>query len=222
METGKYSRFNWKTEAFSLPCLILLTYDMFQLHYRSSLMTEAFLCWFIYVLLTVIIYFSLSPANMFDKPEASAAFGDRTELSAEEAESYISSGLHFIVFFKFYLSVIPFTAGIVSVLMGGKNSMLTVLVTVALLFTAFMMITLAVQNFIKARGYTRVTFGETVRKGLFYCNPDDSRAILDKTVGTGTTVNLATKEGRMILWVILAIPATIITLIVLLKLLSGK
>lgn len=73
-----------------------------------------------------------------------------------------------------------------------------------------------------SRGYIKITPKEIWRKYIFYYNPNDNRAVLDKPIGAGSTVNLATPQGRVILGIILGIPITLIILLFTIFYLTGS
>ena len=54
-----------------------------------------------------------------------------------------------------------------------------------------------------------LTFINTLKHGLFYYNKNDKRAIVDKPFGAGSTINFASKQGRLVFYVLMSIPLSI-------------
>jgi len=75
---------------------------------------------------------------------------------------------------------------------------------------------------IKANGFVNVSNKQTVLNGLLYYNPNDKRAIVEKQFGVGTTINLASKQGRLIIYILLSIPLFVIFMILFAFKIAGK
>ncbi|MBU1095248.1 MAG: hypothetical protein CVV23_08790 [Ignavibacteriae bacterium HGW-Ignavibacteriae-2] len=63
---------------------------------------------------------------------------------------------------------------------------------------------------------------DVLRNFIIYYNPKDKRAVVDKPFGLGSTINFATKEGKIIFAVLISIPITILLIIFIVLGITGK
>jgi len=216
----KYTRVDWKVETASI-LILLFQFYLIQNHSSRIAVIYLILSCFVYLILSIVMHYSVSPNILFKKLENPELYGRKSELTETELLIHIKRGITYTSFFKLCFLLIPLLVSFTSVF-GYRNTVFNLLLTIILIALAFLMFYKSMQYFSKARGFTEITFRQILTVGLFYYNTNDSRAIVDKQFGIGSTINLASKEGRLVLWIILAIPVTIITLLLIAFRLSGK
>lgn len=139
------------------------------------------------------------------------------EITDEQKNAYLSKAAGSINSIK--LAIILFMAASPLLETGG-------LFILVLLPGLLIGIFFAIYNFMKyslySRGYINIPAKEIWQKYIFYYNPNDSRAVLEKPLGVGSTVNLATSHGKLILGVILGVPLTIVILLFFIFYLTGQ
>ena len=116
METVKYNRFSWKTEGFNLASLILLTAVIF----HAAIPFLLYLCWAIYILLTVIMYYATAPKIVFDNQPSSFLYGVKKEPSPEVSLRYLKKGVILTGYFKLSIAITPLVPAIVSGYFGAS------------------------------------------------------------------------------------------------------
>ena len=215
-----YKRFNGTVEIISISLLVLQLY--FALTSNSALnLVPFFISCFIYLVLTLVLYYSLSPKVVFKTNSDLSCFGTKSNLTDSDKDLFISKAVFYSALFKLFLLLIPGQILLINII-SLNSVLLNTISTFAIIFLAFYELLLMNYNLIKANGYMDATMKDTLSKGVFYNNPNDKRTVIDKPVGIGSTINLATKDGKIILWVLLAIPITIITLLVVVFSLTDK
>lgn len=222
MEQIKYHRVNWKVEIASAIILLLQFIQLSKYHSNKIAIIYFVLSCFVYSILSIVMYYSVSPSILFKKLESPELFGPKCEISETELLNYIQRGATFTSLFKLCFILIPLFASMSSLLFPTDRFPYNIIASIFFISLAFLMFIYSLQYFCKARGFTNISFSQTLKVGLLYYNPNDKRAIVDKQYGIGSTINLASKEGRLVLWIILAIPTTIITLLLIVLGLAGK
>ena len=211
-----------KVEIASMIILTLQFINLLQNHSNKVAIIYFVLSCFVYFILSIVMYYSVSQSILFKKLESPELFGTKFDISESELLKYVQRGVTFTSLFKLCLILIPLFASMSSLLFPNNIFPFNIIATIFFISFAFIMFIYSVQYFCKARGFIKISFGQTLKVGLLYYNPNDKRSIVDKQFGIGSTVNLASKKGRLVLWIILAIPITIITLLLLVLGLSGK
>lgn len=222
MEQVKYHHINWKVEIASTIILLLQFIQLLISHSNKAAVIYFVFSCLVYFILSIVMYYSVSPSILFKKIESPELFGPKSEIPETELLNYIQRGATFTSLFKFCLILIPLFASMSSSLFPNEKYPFNIIATIFFISLAFIMFIYSIQYFCKARGFTKISFSQTLKVGLLYYNPNDKRAIVDKQFGIGSTINLTSKEGRLVLWIILAIPTTIITLLFIVLGLAGK
>ncbi|MFH0733122.1 MAG: DUF5808 domain-containing protein [bacterium] len=174
------------------------------------------------ILLSIVMYFSLSPKIVFKEFETPELFGERKSLKQNVVLFYYKRGVFYTSLFKLLLLLIPFGLQLSSLILFRFSNLLKIIYTIFMIILVLFILTLSITNFLKANGFESMTIKKTLSKVLFYYNPKDKRAVVEKQFGVGTTINFASKQGRLILYVLLAIPITIIGILFLVLVLSKK
>lgn len=222
MEQLKYNRMNWKVEFIIISTLLFQTF--YVSHYNSNMiaLVPVIMNWLVYIILFIVMYFSVSPAVLFKKLDNPKAYGSKRDLTESEILFFIEKGITRTGLFKLCILLIPVYLSLSISLFGSRIIIINLIVTTFLIASASLLIIRAIQFFIKARGFIVITFNQTINNGLIYNNPDDKRAIVDKQFGIGSTINFGSKDGRLILYVLLAIPVTVISMLYIALKLAGK
>ncbi len=177
---------------------------------------------FLYLLLSLIFYFSTSPSIILKKFKKPELFGHKSTLSQNQILFYLKKGVLFSGLFKLTILFIPFGLQLITNIFLMISVIFPILFTFIILCLGLYILTVSINYFLKANGFESLTLKQTIIKGLFYYNPDDKRAVVEKQFGIGTTINFASKQGRLILYVIISIPITITLLLLLVMVLSKK
>ena len=214
-----FKRMDLRIEFVSVTLLLLNLY--FALNSTQLNLGPFIVGVFIYLLLSLIMFASLSPNYIFKENKTSVQYGNKTILSEDQKEFYLKEAYNFSSLFKFSVILIPTLIYFLEFL-GIKNNIVGILIVVILMSAAFYMIFRMQKSIIKANGYLNISSKSALNYSFIYNNPDDKRVVVDKPFGIGTTVNIATKQGRIILIVILAIPITILSVIFIVLSISGK
>jgi len=222
MEQLKYRRVDWKIEFIIIIILFLQLLSVGLNNSNRINIVPTIIDWIIYLILSIIMYYSVSPSILFKKLDNPKAYGIKFVLTQNEILAYIKKGVSFTSLFKLCILLIPVFLSNSSKLFGRRIASLDLLILLLLFFFALMMIIRSIQLFIKARGYKDISFQATIKDCLIYYNPDDKRAIVDKQFGIGSTINFASKDGRLVLYVIIAIPATVILMLLIALKLARK
>jgi uncharacterized membrane protein len=222
MKQVKYHRVNWIVEIVSIIILLLQFIHLLRSHSNKAAVIYFTLSCLVYFILSIVMYYSVAPSVLFNKLESPESFGQKFEISETELLNFIQKGAAFTSLFKLCLILIPLLSSILPLLFPDNKFPFNLIAAISFFSLAFIMFIYSIQYFYKARGFTKLSFSQTLKVGLLYYNPNDRRAVVDKQFGIGSTINLASKQGRLVLWVILAIPVTIITLLLIVLRLSGK
>jgi len=210
MEQLKYSRINWTIEIIIILVIFLQLIILDQNNSRQDAFVAFIIYWIIYFNLSIVMYYSLSPSVLFKNSDNPKADENKFELTPSEVLAYIKKGILFTSLCKLCLLLIPAFLSILFNIYGKRIAFLAPGIFLFLFFFASMMIFRSLQYFIKARGYKDITFRKTLKDGLLYFNPTVKR------------INFASKDGRLVLYVLLAIPITFISMLLIALKLAGK
>lgn len=218
MEDKQVRRLNPLVEALIILLILLQAYSVFigGLRYLPMLFIEIA----VYCLLTLIFYYALTPRVILAEPKVPLKF-DKIELSKEETDGYLQKIYNWMGLLK--LSVIFLLSAVIVQEVFGLERRFHYLVPLLFVFymaSMFFSIYKLSYYMMLVKGYTNITRRDVLTKALFYYNPDDKRAFVDKPFGAGTTINFASKQGRMIFAVILSVPLTIILILVIVLMLK--
>lgn len=207
-------RFDLRIEIISLICISSQLY--FYLIIPGLEIAPFIISSFIYIVVTIVMYYSLSPEVVINPNYLEKKLGTKHNLDENKKLFFLRRSIFFAGLFKFCILLIPSHFLFFEVFFGDSKYPG---VTFVILFVAFGFYSLFLMglNIIKANGYIEVGYKEVFKYGIIYNNPDDNRGVVEKPYGLGVTVNLATNEGRLILGILLAIPLTIVLLIVFLS-----
>ncbi|MGE5621023.1 MAG: hypothetical protein ACM3U0_00485 [archaeon] len=219
MEDLRYKRINWQIELLNL---ILISAEIvmgYQTHLFSKLIPGLIIQICSYLLLSLIYYFVLSPKVLFHKTRAVVPIKMRN-IPAQESLRYAKRG---ILCFNSTKLLISFLIGSLAFIdKYYHNSYNAVILLIILLSVSFYLIILFTKNIASAKGYVVSNSKELLRNFVFYYNPADRRTSVDKPLGMGSTINLATKDGKIVFGVILAIPVVFIIFLLAALALAGK
>ncbi len=219
-----YKPINYRIELFSV--VILFVQLGFVINSTKEQLVNtlpAFLVMlFLYFITTTVFIIGYSSKHILKKTDLTSLFGKKTELEESQVLLFIKRAVNIIGIGKAIIIFIPMLLFIINHLYFLPFVLFRPLIILPLLLVFFTLLFYSIKNIIKANGYLTVTNKQTILNGIFYYNPNDKRAVVEKQFGVGTTINFATKQGKIILIVILSIPVTVLGLIFIILLLSGK
>lgn len=166
---------------------------------------------FIYCILSFAFYISYN-AKYFTKRNVAIINLPKIDISEKLKNNYVNYSRIFIGLSKLIIAIIPPVIFVLNSVTALHGIVIGVLLIV-LIVKFFLIILLAIKYHLLSEGYTKLSFLDTIKHGLFYYNKDDKRTIVDKPIGAGVTVNFATKQGRMVFYVLISIPLTIILIL---------
>lgn len=166
---------------------------------------------FIYGILSFAFYISYN-AKYFTKRNVAIINLPKIDISEKLKNNYVNYSRIFIGLSKLIIAIIPPVIFVLNSVTALHGIVIGVLLIV-LIVKFFLIILLAIKYHLLSEGYTKLSFLDTIKHGLFYYNKDDKRTIVDKPIGAGVTVNFATKQGRMVFYVLISIPLTIILIL---------
>ena len=209
-EKGMHKRYNLKIEIITLTILFLsmIFTDFNQTFYVNLVL---------YVLLSVAFYLATSPKIVLKKTKNTSGLGEREIISDDQKIMFYEKGI-------FYSSLVKLTIILFMVLTVQSGVFLKLIpvikVTSIIILVVISILLLSVSNscFLKAKGFVKAK----ISNSLIYNNQNDARAMIDKRVGIGSEINFGSKQGRLVFWVLLALPITFIGLLLLVFSLAGK
>lgn len=222
MDTNGYKRTDWRIEllcltAFAVQIMAALSEN------KMDLVLAPVICELVgYLVISVILYYVLDKTAML-KPASFKIELEKTIINKEETNCYLSKAVSANTAIKLFIILI-----ITSVVLNqvyypdGRYIALVMILLLVYLVCIFYCAFLYAKYAMAARGYVNIPVKFMATKMIIYYNPDDKRTIVDKAFGVGSTINLATRQGKIILWTILAIPLAIVFLVILVKAVSGK
>lgn len=217
MESGDYKKISWPAELLITMLIVIEAVFILQHGALQENIAQIIVQVMIYLLLSFIFYYSLSPAVLFSKPGVPINLKQK-EITQDEQRAYINKSVLFISLLK--LSVLSgFPLIYLSRRVFGINSFFPAAFVLAAVFYCLIMFT---KYLAFARGYMPESFKDIIVNIMFYYNPDDKRAVVNKPIGIGSTINLANKQGKIILATIISIPLSIILLLLLVFALSDR
>ena len=172
----------------------------------------------IYIILTLVFKFALSPKvlnvswyNTSKKVDYKKEF-DPNNMNVKAA-------LTFFNLIKPTLMAVPAAAALIKFYVTHETGgfMLSLAAIVALLFLTIIWIIMGTKELVIYREGKDISRKELLLNYIAYYNPEDSRVFVEKRIGIGTTVNLATRGGKFFMIFILGIPIVIILVIVLIQ-----
>lgn len=163
-----------------------------------------------YFVLFFALNFALFKTKINDDIFFSHYMGERAFPSEKDQIRYMNLSVISIGFFRLLFAVIPIVIFWTDQYLSEQFSQVS---SVLLIISAFLFLISAINNLMKFHGYYKISFKERILKGLFYNNPEDKRAIVDKPFGYGSTINIGSKQGKLVLTILLAIPSFMIILI---------
>lgn len=174
---------------------------------------------FVYSLVTLITYYMYDDKVIYADPKIPVDY-TRKNLGEEEKTMFYNN-----IFFNFGLLKLNIFSLLFIIFMIEISGLSEWLVYAALLIFFLLMLIIIIQlikSMLSAKGYINIPTRDILRKFTVYYNPSDKRSIVDKPLGVGTTFNLATKEGKFLLGLILGIPFFIVTLLIIILAFAGK
>lgn len=219
-----YKRINYRIELICVAILIVQLGFVINSSKEQLLNSlPAFLVMlFLYFITTIVFIIGYSPKYILKKTDLTSIFGSKTELEESQILILLEKAVNSIGIGKAIITFIPLLLFIINHLYFLPFTFFRPLIILPLLLIFFILLFYSIKNIIKANGYLTVTNKQIISNGIFYHNPNDKRAVVEKQFGIGTTINLATKQGKMIMIVILSIPVTVLGLVFIILLLSGK
>ncbi len=167
---------------------------------------------FIYGVLSFAFYISFKYKNNNKKNNAEINL-PKIIITDELKNEYINLRFLFIGLSKIIIAFLPPVLFFLSEIMLLRTFI--VLLSFVFLFVLFFLfIIFVIRYHMLSEGYTNLTFINTIKHGLFYYNENDKRAIVDKPFGAGSTINFASKQGRLVFYVLISIPITIIVILI--------
>ncbi|MGE5431367.1 MAG: hypothetical protein ACM3QX_09845 [Syntrophomonadaceae bacterium] len=219
MQTLNYKRINWQIEAVNL----LLVTGETALAFREDMLPRILpglivqVC--TYALLSLVYYFILGPMVLFPKTNMAVPL-KKVDITEKESLRHIKRGIIYFNSTKLIISFLITSNILIQIYkLTGYYTVFSLIILVALLFYLIVIFT---RQMASAKGYVITSNKELLQNFIFYFNPADKRTVVDKPMGMGSTINLATKDGKMILGVILAIPVAIIAMLLIALALAGK
>ena len=171
----------------------------------------------VYLIISLVFYFALDK-KWFSSELKLKIDSPKDDITEDQRNKFISRALVQINITKFLIVLMIASYFILGIFEFAVYYYIAVLL---ILFSAMLyLVVLFSKNVANSKGYAKISKKELMTKYLFYYNKEDKRTILEKPFGVGSTINLASKDGKIILGVILAIPITIILLILIVVLLS--
>ncbi|MGE5400739.1 MAG: hypothetical protein ACM3S2_10060 [Ignavibacteriales bacterium] len=219
MESLNYRRINWQIELLNLLLIGSEAAFAYQNDIFPRLLPGLIIQVCAYALLSLIYYFVLGPKVLFPKTGTVVPVELR-DISEQESLRYIKRGVICFNSTKLIISFIIITAMLMNIY--HFNSYYSLILMIILLSILLYLILQFTKNTVSARGYVLTSNKELLKNFVFYFNPDDRRTSVDKPLGMGSTINLATKDGKMIMGVILAIPISLIIMLLIALALAGK
>lgn len=219
MKNLKYKRIIWQVELLNL---LLICFEFLLLHktdLQAELLPGLIIQITVYSLLSLIYYFVLSPTVLLKKTRTVVSVKTRN-ISEIESLQFIKRGILFFNSTK--LIVLFMITSIMIINIYSRNSYYAFISMIFLLCMMLYFIILFTRNIAAAQGYVLTNNKELFQNFVIYYNPEDKRTTVDKPLGMGSTINLATKDGKMILGVILAIPLSIVIFLLIALALAGK
>lgn len=213
MENLKYSKFNWLVEIGTILIIVLIT--IFIINSNQTIISKVFplvLIYFLYGILTLVNYVTLLPSSIFKKKSKNTPdLGQEKPLSEIEKLGFIKSGVLYSGLFKLCLVLIAPT---ISFYVTYNQSVLIQLLSIiTMIGLGIYFMSKMSYSLLQARGISFSSYKDFFSKGIFYNNPNDPRVIVDKPFGVGTTFNMGSKKGRNLFYLILAIPLSIMMVI---------
>lgn len=219
MQTLKYKRINWQIEVVNL----LLVTGEAALAFGENMLPRILpglivqVC--TYALLSLIYYFILGPGVLIPKTNMAVPL-KKVDIIEKESLKHINLGILYFNSTKLLISfLITSTILIQTYKLAPYYTVFSLIILVVLLFYLIVHFT---RQMASAKGYVITNNKELLQNFIFYFNPADKRTVVEKPLGMGSTINLATKDGKMILGVILAIPVAIIAMLLIALALAGK
>lgn len=212
----KNKRYSVIVELF---CLLIIAVGYFaNVHFSTAESSNSFIAALVlYGLLTPIYYLSASPKFIFKQNEVFHGLGEQTDLTLEEKNGFYDKGVFYLALSKIFIIALPiFTDKNLNIFFEWAT--FGIASSIILLSSSVFILSFSIRSFMNAKGYTKAS----LKNSMFYYNPDDKRAMIDKRVGIGSEINFGSKQGRLVFWVLIALPISFIALLVLALALAGK
>lgn len=217
MEQNDYKKFNWWVEIFTIFLIIAEIFFVISHNALQKNISAIIVQILVYLVLSIIFFYSVTPEVLFNESETPIRL-KRTNISKETSNSFLKIAIMYLGLTKLAIIAV-FPVMIFSQMMLKTNP----LIFLALNFIViFYFISLFMKYLALSKGYLITKLKDVILNLIFYYNPEDERAVVDKPVGVGSTVNLATKQGKIIMATILAIPIVIIVGLFIALSLAGK
>ncbi|MGE5498801.1 MAG: DUF5808 domain-containing protein [Syntrophothermus sp.] len=219
METLKYKRINWQIEVLNLLLVILEVTLAFREDMFLRVLPLLIVQIFTYALISLIYYFILGPSVLFPKTSMKLPL-EMIQITERESLRHISQGVTYFNLTKLVFSFL-ITANIL-IQVYSLRAYYNNLFLIILLGLFFYLTLLFTKQMASAKGYVVTSNKELMKNFIFYFNPNDKRTVVEKPMGMGSTINLATKDGKIIMGVILAIPVAFIAALLIALALAGR
>jgi|GEM_PF-4918837 len=218
MHQDKKKVFWWIESSFFL---LIITHIYITLSVSQSLNTIQILITeiFIYTLISLISYYMYDDKVIFSDPKIPIDH-PRYDLTEDEKTKFYNQV--FLNFGLLKLSIVIFLFCILLIELARLPETLIYLLIIILFFFLGMIIINLTRSVLSAKGFKNIPTMDILKKYTIYYNPNDKRSIVDKPFGIGTTINLASKQGKLIFGIILGIPLFIISLLIIVLSLAGK
>jgi uncharacterized membrane protein len=150
----------------------------------------------IYIILTIIFNYAKSKKVLI-----------KNNVDSNRNYNHYRYANEYIGLTKFFIMLIPLLYTISVLLFYNANPFkIFIISSVLCLLLSLIFIVKAVQYLIRYQKGEQISFGNTLVKYLGYYDPENTHVFVDKKFGTGTTVNLATKGGKIFLIIMVCIP----------------
>jgi hypothetical protein len=217
MEQNDYKKFNWWVEIFTIFLIIAEIVFVISHNALQKNISAIIVQILVYLVLSIIFFYSVTPEVLFSDSDTPIRL-KRTNISKERSNSLMKIAIMYLGLTKLAI-VAVFPVMIFSQMMLKTNPLVFLALNFILIFY---FISLFMKYLALSKGYIITKLKDVILNLVFYYNPEDKRTVVDKPVGVGSTVNLATKQGKIIMATILAIPIVIIVGLFIALALAGK
>lgn len=208
MEENTYRRVNPSIE------IIALAAQAFQYYFaiNSEQVVAVIVNLFVYLFLSAVLYPVLDYryiTKISDRIKKQLNENPKPEVKYLNLAASYMNGIKLLVILFMVITSMYTDAGNCALIMIPN----ILLLLAGILFLAFR----SVLNVLKAFRYPDLSAAHIFKNIMIYNNKEDNRVVIDKAFGVGSTINLATRQGKIILIVLLLPPIILFTLILILN-----
>jgi uncharacterized membrane protein len=215
-----HKRIIWWLELINLTLLLIQLAGAIKIH-NSGVVLLVIMAFMVYLYLSIHFYFALNKKIFLS--ELKHPVNDvKEDLTENERNKFISFCIFELSLVKFFVVLIILNLAMNIVYNFGKVlPYLSVVIFLVLLAVIFYLIVSFLKHLVNSKGYINTSRKEILTKYLFYYNSENKRVVVSKPLGRGSTINLATKDGKLILGIIL-FPVIIVFLVIFILILTHK